>query len=141
MADDKKKPEITLDAKLQKIADQIEKLTVVEVADLAKYLEEKFGVSAMPMIAAQAGTTAPAKAGEEAPTEEKTAFNVVLTASGDKKLAVIKAVRELRQDLGLMDAKKMVETPPQELMTGVKKPEAEEAKKKLEEAGATVELK
>jgi len=120
---------------------QIEEMSVLELSELVKAMEEKFGVSAMPMIAAQAGTTAPAKAGEEAPTEEKTAFNVVLTASGDKKLAVIKAVRELRQDLGLMDAKKMVETPPQELLTGVKKPEAEEAKKKLEEAGATVELK
>ena len=138
MADEEKKSDIKLDEKLQKIADQIEKLTVVEVADLAKYLEEKFGVSAMPMMAAPAGVAAGAA---EAPAEEKTAFNVVLTGSGAQKLAVIKAVRELRQDLGLMDAKKMVETPPQEILTGVKKDEAEEGKKKLEAAGATVELK
>lgn len=130
--------EITLSDKLQKIAESIEGLTVLEMADLAKYLEEKFGVSAMPMMAA-----APAAGGaaDAAPAEEKTAFNVVITASGDQKLAVIKAVRELRQDLGLMDAKKMVETTPAELLTGVKKEEAEAAKAKLEAAGAKVELK
>jgi len=140
MADEEKKSEIKLDAKLQKIAEQIEKLTVLEVADLAKYLEEKFGVSAMPMMAA-GGVAGPAQAADAEPAEEKTAFNVVITGAGEQKLAVIKAVRELRQDLGLMDAKKLVETPPQELMTGVKKEEAEEAKTKLEAAGATVELK
>jgi len=131
--------EIKLSANLQKIADQIEKLTVIEVADLAKYLEEKFGVSAMPMMAAPA--VGGVVAADAAPAEEKTAFNVVLTGAGEQKLAVIKAVRELRQDLGLMDAKKLVETPPQDLLTGVKKEEAEEAKTKLEAAGATVELK
>lgn len=132
------KTEVTLDAKLQKIADSIEGLTVVEMSDLAKYLEEKFGVSAMPMMAA----AAPAAGGAEAaPAEEKSAFNVVITAAGDQKLAVIKAVRELRQDLGLMDAKKMVDTAPAELLTGVKKEEADAAKEKLEAAGATVELK
>jgi len=140
MADEEKKSQIKLDAKLQKIAEQIEKLTVLEVADLAKYLEEKFGVSAMPMMAA-GGVAGPAQAADAEPAEEKTAFNVVITGAGEQKLAVIKAVRELRQDLGLMDAKKLVETPPQELMTGVKKEEAEEAKTKLEAAGATVELK
>lgn len=131
------KTEITLNAKLQKIAESIEALTVVEMADLAKYLEEKFGVSAMPMMAA-----APAAAGADAaPAEEKTAFNVVITAAGEQKLAVIKAVRELRQDLGLMDAKKLVETTPAELLTGVKKEEADAAKATLEAAGAKVELK
>jgi len=140
MADEEKKSEIKLDAKLQKIAEQIEKLTVLEVADLAKYLEEKFGVSAMPMMAA-GGVAGAAPAADAEPAEEKTAFNVVITGAGEQKLAVIKAVRELRQDLGLMDAKKLVETPPQELLTGVKKEEAEEAKTKLEAAGATVELK
>ncbi len=142
MAEDKtEKKSITLDSKLQKIAEQLEKLTVVEMADLAKYLEEAFGVSAMPMMAPAAGAAAPA--GEVAPgaAEEKTSFTVVITAAGDKKLAVIKAVRELRQDLGLMDAKKLVETPPQEILPNVKKEEAENAKKTLEEAGATVELK
>ncbi len=131
------KTEATLNDKLQKIATAIEGLTVLEMADLAKYLEEKFGVSAMPMMAAGA---APAAA-DAAPAEEKTAFNVVVTASGDQKLAVIKAVREIRQDLGLMDAKKLVETTPAELLTGVKKDEAEAAKAKLEAAGAKVELK
>jgi len=140
MADEENKTEIKLDAKLQKIAEQIEKLTVLEVADLAKYLEEKFGVSAMPMMAGGAVAEATPAADAE-PAEEKTTFNVVITGAGEQKLAVIKAVRELRQDLGLMDAKKLVETPPQELLTGVKKEEAEEAKTKLEAAGATVELK
>ena len=133
------KNEVTLNDKLQKIADSIEGLTVVEMADLAKYLEEKFGVSAMPMMAAApaAGTGA----ADAAPAEEKTTFNVVITAAGDQKLAVIKAVREIKQDLGLMDAKKMVESAPAELLTDVKKEEAEAAKAKLEAAGATVELK
>lgn len=135
---DEQKTEVTLNDKLQKIADSIEGLTVVEMSDLAKYLEEKFGVSAMPMMAAAAPA---AGAAEAAPAEEKTAFNVVITAAGDQKLAVIKAVRELRQDLGLMDAKKMVDTAPAELLTGVKKEEADAAKAKLEAAGATVELK
>lgn len=137
MAEETKK-EVTLNDKLQKIATSIEGLTVVEMADLAKYLEEKFGVSAMPMMAAApaAGTAADA-----APAEEKTTFNVVITAAGDQKLAVIKAVREIKQDLGLMDAKKMVESAPAELLTDVKKEEAEAAKAKLEAAGAKVELK
>mgnify|MGYP005840782319 CR=1 FL=1 len=132
------KNEVTLNDKLQKIADSIEGLTVVEMADLAKYLEEKFGVSAMPMMAAAPAAGA---AAEAAPAEEKTTFNVVITAAGDQKLAVIKAVREIKQDLGLMDAKKMVESAPAELLTDVKKEEAEAAKAKLEAAGATVELK
>lgn len=134
-----KTEEAKLPAKLVKIATDIETLTVLELSELAKYLEEKFGVSAMPMMAApQAGAAA---GGEAAQTEEKTAFNVVLTDGGAQKLAVIKVVRELRQDVGLMDAKKLVETPPQELLTGVKKEEAESAKSKLEAAGAKVELK
>ena len=136
---DEQKTEVQLSDKLQKIATQLEELTVLEMADLAKYLEEKFGVSAMPMMAApMAGAAAGADA---APAEEKTSFNVVITASGDQKLAVIKAVRELRQDLGLMEAKKLVETPPQEILSNVKKEEAEAAKKKLEDAGAKAELK
>lgn len=130
---------VELSDKLQKIATQIEELTVLELSDLAKYLEEKFGVSAMPMMAApMAGGAAGAEA---APAEEKTAFNVVITDGGANKLAVIKAVRELRQDLGLMDAKKLVETPPQTLLENAKKEDADAAKAKLEEAGAKVELK
>ncbi len=137
---DEKTNEVTLNDKLQKIADSIEGLTVVEMADLAKYLEEKFGVSAMPMMAAAPAGGA-AAAGEAAPAEEKSTFTVVITAAGDQKLAVIKAVREIKQELGLMDAKKMVESAPAELLTDVKKEEAEAAKAKLEAAGATVELK
>lgn len=130
---------VELSDKLQKIATQIEELTVLELSELASYLEEKFGVSAMPMMAApMAGGAAAADA---APAEEKTSFNVVLTDGGANKLGVIKAVRELRQDLGLMDAKKLVETPPQTLLENAKKEDAEAAKAKLEEAGAKVELK
>ena len=125
--------DIKLSEKLQKIATEVETLTVVEMAQLAKYLEEKFGVSAMPVAAA-----APAAA---APAEEKTSFTVVLTASGDNKLGVIKAVREILPNLGLMDAKKLVESAPKDLLTNVKKPAAEEAKKKVEAAGGKVELK
>lgn len=126
--------DVQLNEKLQKIATSIEALTVVEVADLAKYLEEKFGVSAMPMMAA-------APAAGAAPAEEKTAFDVVLTAAGDNKLGVIKAVREIVPTLGLMDAKKLVESAPKPVLEGAKKDAAEEAKKKLEAAGAKVELK
>ncbi|MEK7070746.1 MAG: 50S ribosomal protein L7/L12 [Patescibacteria group bacterium] len=121
--------------KVEKIATSIEGLTVVEVAELASYLEEKFGVSAMPVAAA----AAPQAGGEAA--EEKTSFTVVLTAAGDNKLGAIKAVRELNPTLGLMEAKKLVESAPQELLKDVKKEVAEEAKKKLEAAGAKVELK
>lgn len=128
--------DIKLSEKLAKIATEIEALTVVEMADLSKYLEEKFGVSAMPMAAA-----APAAGAAAAPVEEKTSFTVVLTAAGDNKLNVIKAVREIQPNLGLMEAKKMVESAPQNILTDVKKDAAEEAKKKLETAGAKVELK
>ena len=124
---------VKLSDKLQKIASEIEGLTVIEIADLAKYLEEKFGVSAMPMMAAMpAGGAAVADA---APAEEKTSFDVVLAASGDQKLNVIKALREVRQDLGLMDAKKMGDTAPQTSLEGAKKEDAEAAKAKLEAAG------
>lgn len=127
--------EIKLSEKLQKIATHIEELTVIELAELAKYLEDKFGVSAAPMAVAAAPQAA------AAPAEEKTSFDVVITASGDNKLGAIKAVREIKPDLGLMEAKKLVESAPQTLLTGAKKDAAEEAKKKLEAAGAKVELK
>ncbi len=126
-----------LSEKLQKLATELEGLSVIEMAELAKYLEDKFGVTAAPMMAA-----APAAAGAAAaPAEEKTSFTVVLASAGDKKLDVIKAVREIQPALGLMDAKKLVESAPKELLTDVKKDVAEEAKKKLEAAGAKVELK
>lgn len=127
-----------LSEKLQKIAAEFEGLTVVEMAELSKYLEEKFGVSAMPVAVAQAASVS---AGTSADKEEKTSFTVVLTAAGDNKLGVIKAVREILPNLGLMDAKKLVESTPKDLLTDVKKPAAEEAKKKVEAAGGKVELK
>lgn len=120
------------------LVEQIEKLSVLEVADLVKALEEKFGVSAAaPMMVAGA---APA-AGAAAPAEEKDSFDVVLTAGGANKIGVIKVVRELNQTLGLKEAKDLVEAAPKVLLEGAKKEDAEAAKKKLEEAGATVELK
>jgi len=129
--------EIKLSDKLQKIASEIETLTVVEMAELAKYLEEKFGVSAMPVAAAASASAGTATADKE----EKTSFTVVLTAAGDNKLGVIKAVREILPNLGLMDAKKLVESAPKDLLVDVKKEQAEEAKKKIETAGGKVELK
>jgi len=129
--------DIKLSEKLQKIAIGIEALTVVEMAELAKYLEEKFGVSAQPVAAVASVPLS----GTTADKEEKTSFTVVLTASGDNKLGVIKAVREILPNLGLMDAKKLVESAPKNLLVDVKKPAAEEAKKKIETAGGKVELK
>jgi len=138
-----KKAETKVPAKLEKIVGEIEKLSVLELADLVKVLEEKFGVTAMaaaPM--AGTGATAGAEAGAGAPQqEEKTDYKVVLTAAGANKIGVIKAVREVKPDLGLKEAKDLVEAAPKELLEGVKKEEAEAAKKKLEAAGAQVELK
>lgn len=131
--------DVQLNEKLQKIAQEIESLTVLEMADLAKYLEEKFGVTAMPVAAVASGTAQ--NQTQAAPAEEKTTFNVVLTNAGANKLNVIKAVREIVPSLGLMDAKKLVESAPKEILTDAKKEAAEEAKKKLEAAGAKVELK
>lgn len=120
----------------------VEQMTVVELADFVKALEEKFGVSpqavAVAPAAGQAATNPPA-GGEVAP--EQTTFNVVLAAAGANKIAVIKAVRELVPTLGLQEAKTLVESAPKEVMTGVNKKTAEEAKAKLTAAGATVELK
>jgi len=124
-------------ADLQKLVEEIEKLSVLEVADLVKLLEEKFGVSAAaPVMAAPAAGAAAA-----APAEEKDSFDVVLASGGSNKIAVIKVVRELNQTLGLKEAKDLVEAAPKTLLEGAKKEDAESAKKKLEEAGATVELK
>lgn len=123
---------------LNALVEQIEKLSVLEVAELVKALEEKFGVSAAaPMMAAPAGGASAAAA----PAEEQDAYDVVLTAGGANKIAVIKAVRELNQTLGLKEAKDLVEAAPKTVLEGAKKEDAESAKKKLEEAGATVELK
>lgn len=137
---DKPKP-VKLSKKLQDLLEEIEKLSVLELADLVKALEAKFGVPQM--MAPMAGTTpgqAPAGAPEEG-ISEQTTFNVILASAGANKISVIKAVREVNQNLGLKDAKDLVEACPKELLNGVNKATAEEAKKKLEAAGATVELK
>ncbi|HEY8312858.1 MAG TPA: 50S ribosomal protein L7/L12 [Candidatus Baltobacteraceae bacterium] len=119
------------------VIDQIDKLTVLELADLVKQLEDKYGVSA----AAPAMMMAPgAGAGAAAPAAEKTEFDVVLAAAGAEKIKVIKAVREITS-LGLTEAKTFVESAPKAVKEGVSKDEAESVKKKLEEAGATVEIK
>ena len=118
---------------LNKIIDQLSKLTVVEAADLSKQLEEKWGVSA-----AMAPAAVPAAA--TAPAEEKSEFTIFLSSTGDKKINVIKEVRAIT-GLGLKEAKDLVEAAPKEVKAGVSKKDAEEAKKKLEAAGAKVELK
>ena len=125
--------------KVTKIVEEVEKLTVLELSDLVKTLEEKFGVSAAPM--AVAGTAPAAAVVDEGPKEEQTTFNVVLTNAGANKISAIKAVREVVPTLGLAEAKALVESAPKEVLTGVNKATAEEAKKKLETSGASVELK
>jgi large subunit ribosomal protein L7/L12 len=125
-------------ADLEKIADELSALTVLEAAELSKLLEEKWGVSAAAPVAV-AGA-APAAGGDAGAAEEKDEFDVILAAAGDKKINVIKEVRTIT-GLGLKEAKDLVEGAPKPLKEGVKKEEAEELKKKLEEAGATVELK
>lgn len=127
-------------ADLEKLIDELSQLTVMEAADLVKQLEEKWGVSAAAPVAVAAA--AGGDAGGGAAAEEKTEFDVILASvPADKKIAVIKAVREVKAGLGLADAKKVVEGAPAPLLEGVSKDEAEEAKKKLEAAGAGVELK
>jgi large subunit ribosomal protein L7/L12 len=123
-------------ADLQKIVDELSTLTVLEAADLAKMLEEKWGVSAAAAVAVAAG---PAGAGAAA-AEEKTEFTVMLTAAGDKKIEVIKEVRALT-GLGLKEAKDLVEGAPKAVKEGVNKEEADKMKATLEKAGAKVELK
>ncbi len=125
--------------KVEKLLEQISELSVMELSELVKGVEEKFGVSAMPVMAAGAPAAGGATAGADE-AEEKSEYNVVLTASGEAKIAVIKAVREIKQELGLKEAKDLVDAAPKELGV-MKKADAEEAKKKLEEAGASVELK
>ena len=123
-------------ADLQKIVDDLSSLTVLEAAELAKLLEEKWGVSAAAAVAVAAGPAGAAAA----PVEEKTEFTVVLAAAGDKKIEVIKEVRAIT-GLGLKEAKDLVEGAPKPVKEGVSKQEAADLKKKLEDAGAKVELK
>ena len=121
---------------LNKIIDDLSSLTVVEAAELSKQLEEKWGVTASAAVVA----AAPAADAGAAPAEEKDEFTIILTAAGDKKINVIKEIRTVTT-LGLKEAKDLVEGAPKEVKTGVNKKEAEEIKKKLEAAGAKVELK
>src|SRR3989344_5132419 len=128
-------------AKLSKedILKAVEEMSVLDLADLVKALEEKFGVSAAPVAVAAAPTAVGTTGGEA--VSEQTTFNVVLANAGANKISVIKAVRELVPTLGLQEAKALVESAPKEVLTGVNKKTAEEAKTKLAAAGATVELK
>ncbi|MFA7262295.1 MAG: 50S ribosomal protein L7/L12 [Caulobacter sp.] len=126
-------------SKLDKIVEDLSSLTVLEAADLAKLLEEKWGVSAAAPVAMAAAGPAAAAPAEAA--EEQTEFTVVLTAGGDKKINVIKEVRGVRPDLGLKEAKDLVEGAPQNVVENVSKQNAEEVAKKLTEAGATVQIK
>ena len=128
-------------ADIQKIAEEISSLTLLEARDLVKTLEEKLGVkAAAPMAVAAMPAPGMAAGAEAAPAEEKSEFDVILTGFGDKKIQVIKVVRELTS-LGLKEAKDLVEGVPKPVKEGASKDEAESIKKKLEEVGATVEIK
>ncbi len=122
-------------ADVAKLVEELSKLTVLEAADLAKALEEAWGVSAAAAVAVAAGPAAAVEA-----VEEKTEFDVILTGDGGKKIQVIKEVRAITQ-LGLTEAKTLVESAPKAIKEGVNKTEADEIKKKIEEAGGTVEIK
>ncbi len=126
--------------KVHQIITDVEALSVLELADLVKALEDKFGVSAAAPVAAAAASAAPAAASGEGP-EGQTSFDVILANAGANKIAVIKALREINPNLGLKDAKDLSEKPNAEILTGANKAAAEEAKAKLTAAGATVTLK
>lgn len=126
-------------ANTQELVDKLSALTVLEIAELVKALEEKWGVSAAAPVAVAAGPAAPAAAA--APAEEKTSFDVILAEVGANKIAVIKEVRAAIPGLGLAEAKALVEGAPKPLKEGVSKEEAEEIKKKIEAAGAKVQIK
>ena len=130
------KEQTKIPSKFKNIIKQIEEMTVLDLAELVKILEEKFGVSSMPVAAAPVAGAGSAEAG----AEEKSAFNIELKNAGEQKIAVIKVVKEIT-GLGLKDAKDLVDAAPKQIKENVKKEEAEEMKKKLEEAGAIVELK
>ncbi|RJO61456.1 50S ribosomal protein L7/L12 [candidate division WS5 bacterium] len=133
------KKEVEVPKKFQDLVKTIEEMSVLEMAELVKVLEEKFGVSAAAPVAVAAGPAAGAAPAEEA--EEKSEYTVVLTAAGSNKIGAIKAVREINQSLGLKEAKDLVDGAPKTVAENVKKEDAEAAKEKLEAAGATVELK
>ncbi|MCL5283398.1 MAG: 50S ribosomal protein L7/L12 [Armatimonadetes bacterium] len=124
---------------IEEIIDKLEKLNILELVELNKALQEKWGVSAAP-VAVAASAAAPVAAAEAPQEEEKTSFDVILTAAGAKKIQVIKVVREVTS-LGLKEAKDLVEGAPQPVKQGIPKEEAEQLKKKLEDEGATAEIK
>lgn len=126
-------------ADLEKILDQLSKLTVLETADLVKLAEEKWGVSAAAPVALAAGGLAGQAAASAEPAEEQTEFDVVIKEPGPKKIEVIKAIRQM-SSLGLKEAKELAETPDGKILEGVGKDAANDAKSKLEAAGATIEL-
>jgi len=135
---EEKKEEVVVPEKFEKLVSEIEKMSVLDLSELVKVLEDKFGVSAAaPMMM---GPAAAGAAGGEVAAEEKSEFDVELSAAGDKKINVIKVVREIT-GLGLKESKDLVDGAPKVVKEKVKKEEAEEMKKKLEEAGASVELK
>jgi large subunit ribosomal protein L7/L12 len=132
------KKEVVVPAKFKELVEKIENLSVLDLSELVKVLEDKFGVSAAaPMMMG----AMPAAGGAAEPVEEKTAFDLIITSAGAQKISVIKAVREIKPDLGLKEAKDLVDAAPKEVLKGVKKEEVEAAKAKLEAAGATVEVK
>lgn len=143
MAEENNKDQETVELKgdAKKVMEMVEKMTVLELNDLVKALEDKFGVSAAAPMMMGAMPAAGNGGAEAEEAEEKSEFDVVLADAGGNKIAVIKAVREINQSLGLVDAKELVESAPKPVLEAAKKEEAEEAKKKLEEAGAKVELK
>jgi len=139
---EEKDKKIQIPEKFKAIIEQIEKMSVLDLSELVKILEEKFGVSSSPamMAAPMSGVASSGEAGGAGPSEEKDSFSLILKAAGDQKIQVIKLIREML-GLGLKEAKDLVDAAPKTLKEGVKKAEAEELKKKLEEAGATVEIK
>ena len=141
MADKNKKKETKLPEKLNKIIKQVEELSVIELSQLVKALEDKFGVTAAAPMAAAAPADSEPSSAKASEGEEKSTFTVVLVEAGANKIAAIKAVRLIDSSLGLKEAKDLVEAAPKEVLVDAKKEDAEEAKKKLEDAGAKVELK
>ena len=128
-------------SKLEKLVEDLSALSVLEAAELSKLLEDKWGVSAAAPVAMAAAPAAGGGAAAAAPAEEQTEFTVVLTGAGDKKINVIKEVRSVRPDLGLKEAKDLVDGAPKNVKEGIAKADAEAALKKLVEAGATAEIK
>lgn len=135
-----KKADKPISKELEKIIEQIEKLSVLELSDLVHALEDRFGVTAAPSVSSVQAAPGGAASGEAGQAEEQTVFNVILANAGANKIGVIKAVRELVSTLGLKEAKDLVEAAPKPVLESVNKQTAEEAKTKLTAAGATVEL-